>query len=1073
MEQTLMTSKKVLTKLRLINWYTFVDETIPFKGSTLISGENTSGKTTILDAIQMVLTAETHRFNQAAQERSNRSLIGYVRCKLGDDEKSYNRTGTVVSHVALEFYDEEKKNYFTIGVALVSDSPETAVVAKWYRAECSIDSINFVENNVPTLPRSLKQKNSPLQLLDRSAYKEEILIRFGRLESRFFDLIRNSIAFKPMKNVKDFINNFLLPQRDLNVKSMKENISDLHEFERLYDICIDQKNKLDKILLQHDLFRNKEYDFLVIEDLIALAERESIELSIQAGESQIEWDEKSKEIKANQKKQEQEKLNTLNSNFAILSSDRLSNPFGLIAEKAHERIKQLKLDKNREKNLCGRLENALKNVEAYQKIIVENNELSFDPHVVETLALSIPQEEKYEALKVLEDYERDHENTWSERLFVVNSKYSQKKEELAELTKKKENLELHKFAYPEQAVKLKETIENEFQIRGINSRIYFLCDLLELNDESWRNAVEGVLGDYRFYVLVEPGLLNVALELLPRIDSHTYGIIDTRTLAQSDVLAMSNSLASFVMSMDDSANRFISSFLGRFVCCSNAAELNDHDYAITQTCEIYRDSSYSKLNPDLYTNPYIGMNAFEIQIQNVSQEIESVEKRLQELQEEQNKWKSIFDSQSCVNLEVVRDNMNAPKNIADIDAEIAEKSIEEREARSNPDLIMLEEKISDITQQIENQKDTVDGLGDDLIELQAKINSSNETISALRDLLNQKNSDCNNRASENINAYNEAEKKLKDNRVQKDPNKIIENFKPRLKALEGEKNAALEELKELQIAYINNFMCDLRLGTIDMPRYAEIWHKLDSVDIVERKNRLDFKQKECDDIFKNEFVSKMGEAIRDAYSQFKKLNEKLRTLRYGEDTYEFKISYGKEKESLCRMFMDENNLGGETFLAVDFNERYKNELAELYEKVIAVDDENSKIVQEYSDYRSYLDFDIIIHKTEGRNLKYSKVIGEKSGSETQVPFYVAIAASFFVLYDYYPSVRLILFDEAFEKMDDYRIVTTMQFYQKLGLQTILVTPPAKIDTIQSEVDSVIVASRENDRSFVVEYSHAK
>ena len=244
MKQSLMMTKKVLTKVRLINWYTFIDETIPFKGSTLISGENTQGKTTILDAIQMVLTADTHRFNQAANEKSNRSLIGYVRCKLGDDERSFSRTGVVISHVALEFYEEDKQKYFTIGVVLVSENSDSPVIPKWYRTECSLDLINFVEGGVPTLPRNLKQKGSPVLLLDRNAYKEQILIRFGRLENRFFDLIRNSIAFKPMKNVREFINNFLLPEKNVNVRNLRENIADVQEFEKLYDECQRQKDQL-------------------------------------------------------------------------------------------------------------------------------------------------------------------------------------------------------------------------------------------------------------------------------------------------------------------------------------------------------------------------------------------------------------------------------------------------------------------------------------------------------------------------------------------------------------------------------------------------------------------------------------------------------------------------------------------------------------------------------------------------------------------------------------------------------------------------------------------------------------
>ena len=51
--QTVKTMKK-LTKIKLINWHYFQNETINVDGSFLLSGENASGKSTILDAIQLV-----------------------------------------------------------------------------------------------------------------------------------------------------------------------------------------------------------------------------------------------------------------------------------------------------------------------------------------------------------------------------------------------------------------------------------------------------------------------------------------------------------------------------------------------------------------------------------------------------------------------------------------------------------------------------------------------------------------------------------------------------------------------------------------------------------------------------------------------------------------------------------------------------------------------------------------------------------------------------------------------------------------------------------------------------------
>ena len=96
--------KKSLTRLRLINWHYFEDETIAFNGATLISGINASGKSTILDAVKMVLTVDTRHFNIAANENSKRDLMGYVRCKLGEDEIALDKA--IADKLSLKVGDE-------------------------------------------------------------------------------------------------------------------------------------------------------------------------------------------------------------------------------------------------------------------------------------------------------------------------------------------------------------------------------------------------------------------------------------------------------------------------------------------------------------------------------------------------------------------------------------------------------------------------------------------------------------------------------------------------------------------------------------------------------------------------------------------------------------------------------------------------------------------------------------------------------------------------------------------------------------------------------------------------------
>jgi energy-coupling factor transporter ATP-binding protein EcfA2 len=95
-----------LERLRLVNWHNFEDETIEIGNRCLLAGDNDSGKSTIIDAIQYVMAANLRmaRFNSAAEERRSggRDLMGYVRCKLGSESTEYRR-GDTIAHVMLEW----------------------------------------------------------------------------------------------------------------------------------------------------------------------------------------------------------------------------------------------------------------------------------------------------------------------------------------------------------------------------------------------------------------------------------------------------------------------------------------------------------------------------------------------------------------------------------------------------------------------------------------------------------------------------------------------------------------------------------------------------------------------------------------------------------------------------------------------------------------------------------------------------------------------------------------------------------------------------------------------------------
>jgi uncharacterized protein YPO0396 len=86
---------KRLDAVRLVQWFHFQDETLPIGGNCLLLGDNGSGKTTILDAIQCAVVADFNDIllNRAANEKSQRTLYGYVRWKLGfEDETQPGKT---------------------------------------------------------------------------------------------------------------------------------------------------------------------------------------------------------------------------------------------------------------------------------------------------------------------------------------------------------------------------------------------------------------------------------------------------------------------------------------------------------------------------------------------------------------------------------------------------------------------------------------------------------------------------------------------------------------------------------------------------------------------------------------------------------------------------------------------------------------------------------------------------------------------------------------------------------------------------------------------------------------------
>jgi uncharacterized protein YPO0396 len=1063
---------KKLCRIRLINWHFFVNETINVNGSFLVSGENTSGKSTILDAIQLVLTTNHRRFNTAANEKSSRDLKGYVRCKTGDEGNTYFRTGSVISYVALEFFEEKTSKYFTLGVKIDSPDEESKLTLKWFCEECKLDEITFLTGGRPSINDEFRRNDKKIQTISQiTEAKARFGRRLGNLEDRFFDMIPKSLAFKPMDNVKDFINKFILSEKTIEVATLRNNIAMLKELEDLMETTRLKITQLKEILDKEDDIIAKEREIKTNEILIKKAEIESkkieceeLKMAFHACEQGLASEIQREKTLEESYKYEQERLTNLQ---IAIGKDETTQ---LIAQTKH-RIEMLQQTR-------GNLEAAFNKFENMHRILIDV--LGF----LNKAAIHVfPKDDIMKIISLDTDLSQKSQNLFQlkkelENLLQLYGEEQYKAASLLELQTKQKidlendirNLRNKKLTFPENTVKLKAAIEKEFISQGISGEARVFSDLLEITDGTWQNAVEGYLNSQRFYILVEPQHYNVALSVYNRIkkDVHTVGLVNTGKL---DVHEQANpdSLAYLIKSENRWAKAYAIYLLNRVIRVDSTDHLKDHKVAITADCMLYQNYAVRKIDEKIYHTPFIGSLAIELQLKNKLKEYEKLSDEIKESTANRSRCIEIIEKVRLCRIDVLEEHIGIPQQLEDNKLLLANEKAELKKAQDNPSYLQMKMQVEDCTkvrdQKHSEYKASTGKIGNLESELRTKEQNIAEISKSIYYLVKMFDSLCEEDAKATtlgINKFNEQVRA-------KTPLAIVQNFSPLKVGLENKKAEFCADLSRLQNIYCSQYDCDLGSGHSQIDEYIKEHHKLVSSDIIKYDEELRKAKENCEMEFRESFLARLKENIETAKSEFRNLNIALRDIYYGEDCYKFEITHNKKKESIYKMITSNKNLEGNNLWSNSFDEEYKEEMEDLFAKLTAYDDKGEKVLAEYTDYRSYLDYDIIVEKKDGTIQRFSKIYGEKSGGETQTPYYVAIAASFVQLYKLGDTTRIIMFDEAFDKMDDNRISSMMDFLNSQNFQIILATPPSKIEVIGEKVDTILMAMREGSNSIIEEY----
>ena len=1074
---------KKLTRVKLINWHRFTNVLIDLENSVLISGENGAGKSTLLDAIQFVVTCSTNYFNKAAHENGKRKLTGYIRCKTGRENRPYERTGEISAHVALEFYEEKRQKYFIVGAVVDSASEGQEKTVRYLMDGERLEDGLFFQGKVP---RSIAQfragngKKIKTWCTTEKDAKQMIKNRFGRLEDKFFKLIPKAMAFRPIDDIKDFVYSYVLDEKEVNIDILRENVRTYQDLQRTLDKIKLRMGRLEKIegfyrQVEDGTRKDRMYEYFLDRIEVDILEEEIRQLESVIVHDTYRLERWNQEI-AEAQKEKEERQAIRDNLYAELASDK-----DFIAR--DEQQKKLLLLEERERQLSGERQQLFTSVNIAK---AEVNRLLQVPDADDCIRSYGEQLGQLEKTVRIDDFKDTlqkviaYKNHMSDRVYKRRAELDMNLRELSGQKKewdlKIENLMKKKLSYPEEVTRVMNAIREEFVRIGRTPEPRILCEMLEITDDSWRNAVEGYLNTQRFYILVEPDNFDIALGTYDRLrrEKKTYGVglINTQNLEGYDT-APEGSLATVVTSGNKYARRYINMVLGKVTMCDHYSHLKKYKTAITRECMRYQNHVASAIKPAIFETPYIGKNAIRVQLEQAkykSKELENQIKEkqnvLQKLEELQKPLSTETDTDIKYRVDVLVELGNTAQEIKNCRANIAT-------LEKNSNMILKQIQLSELEKIIREKEEQIARDNRRVGQTEQNIENTKGRLADRQTSLVGQEARCAEFAAgqeEDIVLWDhDYEKQLKD----KSHEQFKENFARRRKANQTTIAKCTESMTNAMVEYKTAHDFGAAATLEGYPDFEAEYSKLKSSELLSYEEKVESARQSAEEEFREQFLAKLQENMKNAQTEFKELNRALRDIRFSNEKYEFLFMPSKRYRHYYEMIMDDfNAVQGESIFSGLFHENHKEVIDELFER-LALDHENSaKALDEFTDYRTYMDYDIrILHSDDSYSL-YSKVCEEKSGGETQTPFYVTVAASFVQLYRNGiggEAVGLVMFDEAFNNMDDERIGGVLEFLRRLPLQILIAAPPDKIQYISPFVEETLLVMTDEKVSFAERY----
>lgn len=1097
---------EALSRMCLNNWHYIDRKLLSFhKEINFFTGHSGSGKSTIIDALQIVLYANTDGrgfFNKAAAEDSDRSLIEYLRGMVNiedNNENAYLRNRNFSSTIVLELERSDTKEKQCVGIVfdVETSTNEISRYFFWHKGA-------LLENNY-RMEKRVMSTEEVKEYLTRKFEKSEYFVTsrnetfrrklyddyMGGLDMEKFPMLfKRAIPFKMNSRLEDFVKEYICMEQDIHIEDMQESVIQYGRMQKRIMDTAEEISHLQEISTAYEKVEEKrkeieKYGYFTqkFEILCGREEIGELEEKIQFHKKDLEklkeqitlWEQEKDEIN----KQKEELIRLIAETGYEEAKDQLKNVNELL-----ERLERSKAEWD--STAAGLKEWAdndmasnaiLWDVEKFCKYEIEKAEL-------ETLQRSIQE--------LREEVMEERESIASE----VKELRREAKEVNAELS------ELHKGskAYPREIIEARQFLYQTLSEKnGKAVKVSVLADLLDIAEERWRNAVEGYLGSNKLLLIVEPKYAAQAMELYQQMDKKKFSrvaVLDTEKVMETEHRVKPGALAEAVKTREDYVKSYIDFLLGNVIKCDCIEEMREHTIGVTDDCMLYQGYKLQHMNPNNYMKfSYIGAESLKRRMAMLKKQREELERKQFPLEEEMQKLDRLLGMEALY--KEIEDYMGWFSDIKRIPKQRKEKERLERRIMElqQKDVAGLKLKKEAVEEKLK-QKEA------DIREVQAaEVRQTDQVAEEEREYI-QVNQEVV-QLERDFKGKNEFEQEVVviiEREKQKKLQRLKNDYAVKQERTIEEKGDLFQKLAECRSEYLRKYP-NRAFGAFseENSQYNKLLEELQFNDLERFQQLAKEQAKSAIEHFKDDFMFKIRSAIKDAMTRKDELNKIIAGLDFGKDKYQFVFKKNTgEDGKYYEMFMDEDLEINPTRLNDNmdnqmnmFTMKHEDKYGDLINELMSIfippvdatpqeQEDAKRNMDKYADYRTYLSFDMqqIIRNEDGQDmkLKLSKMLRKNSGGEGQNPLYVALLASFAQTYRITmntrylrtPTIRLVVLDEAFSKMDGEKVASCISLIRSLGFQVIISATNDKIQNYLENVDKTFVFANPNKKSISIQ-----